>query len=433
MQFTVKNTSDLGRRIEVEIPNTRVAGEVDRRLRELSRTANIRGFRKGKVPLQVIKQQFGEQVRGDAVNELIRQTYTDAVTKENLRPIGGPTIEPIQVAPGSDLKFAAVFEVLPEIKVGEVEKFQVERPVADITDADIDAMLQTMRRQQIKYQPVERASVKGDRVTVDFLGRLDGVAFAGGEGKDMPVVIGSGRAVADFEAALIGMSAGESKTAPVKFPDNYGSKDLAGKTTEFDLAVKSVEEEFLPPVDDEFAVAFGLHEGGVTALREEVRKSMEREAAEAIRGRLRTQVFETLERENPVQVPRTLLDQQIQQMQIELMQRTGRTDASQIPAREPFEEPARRRVMLGLLIGELVRREGLKVDRQRLFARLDELAAAYPNPDEVRQTYLQNQDMLRQVETAVLEDQVVDWVVARAHVTDRAISFAELTGFGRQA
>jgi trigger factor len=433
MQFTVTNTSGLGRRIEVEIPNTRVAGEVDRRLRDLSRTANIRGFRKGKVPLQVIKQQYGEQVRGDAVNELIRQSYSDAVAKENLRPVGGPTIEPIQIEPGSDLKFAAVFEVLPEITVGAVEGYEFQRPVAAITETDIDAMLESMRRQQVKYVPVDRASIKGDRVTVDFLGKLDGVAFAGGEGKDMPVVIGSGRAVADFEAALIGVTAGESKTAPVKFPDNYGSKDLAGKTTEFELTVKSVEEEFLPPIDDAFATAFGIHEGSVQALRDEVRGSMEREAAEASRARVRTQVFETLARENPVQVPKALLDQQVQQMQIELMQRMGAQDASQIPAREPFEEPARRRVMLGLLVGELVRREGIKADRQGMLNRLDQIVAAYPNAEEMRRAYLQDQNAMRQIETGVLEDQVVDWVLGRARVTDQPISFAELTGFGRQA
>lgn len=433
MQFTVTNTSGLGRRIEVEIPNTRVAGEVDRRLRDLSRTANIRGFRKGKVPLQVIKQQYGDQVRGDAVNELIRQSYTDAVAKENLRPVGGPTIEPIQIEPGSDLKFAALFEVLPDITVGAVEGYEFQRAVAQITDADIDAMLESMRKQQIKYLPVERASIKGDRVTVDFLGKLDGVAFAGGEGKDMAVVIGSGRAVADFEAALIGVTAGESKTAPVTFPENYGSKDLAGKTAEFALTVKSVEEEFLPPIDDAFATAFGIREGSVQSLRDEVRGSMEREAAEASRARLRTQVFETLARENPVQVPRALLDQQIQQMQIDTMQRMGLQDASQIPSRELFEEPARRRVMLGLLIGELVRREGMKADRQAIINRLDEMASAYPNPDEVRRAYLQNQDAMRQIETGVLEDQVVDWVMGRARVTDQPISFAELTGFGRRS
>jgi trigger factor len=305
--------------------------------------------------------------------------------------------------------------------------------VAAISETDVDAMLESMRKQQVKYVPVERASIKGDRVTVDFLGKLDGVAFAGGEGKDMPVVIGSGRAVADFESALIGVTAGQSKTAPVKFPDNYGSKDLAGKVTEFELTIKSVEEEFLPPIDDEFATAFGIREGSVQALREEVRGSMEREAAAAARTRLRAQVFEALSRENPVQVPRALLDQQVQQMQIDLMQRMGSQDASQIPAREPFEEPARQRVMLGLLIGELVRREGIKADRQSIINRVEEMAASYPNAEEMRRAYLQNQDAMRQIETGVLEDQVVDWVMGRARVTDQPISFAELTGFGRQA
>jgi trigger factor len=433
MQFTVKTTAGLERRIEVQIPSTRVAGEVDRRLRDLSRTANVRGFRKGKVPLPVIKQQFGSQVHGDTVSELIRQTYSEAVTKENLRPVGGPRIEPIQVSPGQDLKFAAVFEVLPEVAVNPVTTLEIERPVAQINDADIDAMLESMRRQRVSYAPVERAAVKGDRVVVDFAGRVDGVAFDGGTGTDMAVVIGAGRAIADFENALAGMAKGDSKTAPVKFPDNYGAKELAGKSAEFDLTVKSVEEEVLPVVDDAFADAFGLAEGGVDALRAEVRKSMEREASEATRTKLRTQVFEALQRDNQLELPKSLVDEQIQQLQIDMLQRMGREDMSQMPPREPFEEPARRRVQLGLLIGELVRRENLTVDRERVFARLDELAASYPNPAEVKRAYLQNQDGMRQIETAVMEDMAVEWVLSRARVTDRPTSFAELTGFGRQA
>jgi trigger factor len=259
------------------------------------------------------------------------------------------------------------------------------------------------------------------------------VAFEGGTGTDMAVVIGSGRAIADFESALIGMSKGETKTAPVKFPDNYGAKDLAGKQAEFDLTVKAVEGEVLPVVDDAFAQAFGLAEGGVDALRGEVRKSMEREAAQAIRTKLRAQVFEALQRDNQVDLPRSLVDEQIQQLQIDLLQRMGREDMSQLPPRQPFEEPARKRVALGLLIGELARRENLSADRDRLFARLEEVAAAYPNPDEVKRAYLQNANAMRQIETAVIEDLAVDWVLARAAVTDRPTSFAELTGFGKQA
>jgi trigger factor len=323
--------------------------------------------------------------------------------------------------------------VLPVVTINPVAALEIERPVATIGDADIDAMVESMRRQRVTYSPVERAAAKGDRVMVDFAGRVDGVAFDGGTGTDMSVVIGSGQAIADFENALAGMRKGETKTAPVKFPDNYGAQHLAGKNAEFDLTVKSVEEAVLPVVDDAFANAFGLAEGGVAALRGEVRKSMEREAADATRNKVRTQVFDALHRDNQLELPVSLVEEQVQQLQRDLLQRMGRQDASQLPPREPFEEPARRRVKLGLLIGELVRRENLVVDRERVFARLEELAASYPNPDEVKRAYLQSQDGMRQLETAVMEDLAVEWVLGRARVTDRPTSFAELTGFNKQA
>jgi trigger factor len=430
MQFTVQTTQGLERRIEVQVPHTRVAGEVERRLRDLSRTANIRGFRKGKVPLNVIKQQFGAQAHGDAVSELIRQTYTDAVQKEKLRPAAGPRIEPIQVDPGQDLKFAAIIEVMPEVVINPVAALEIERPVFEITEEDVDAMLESMRRQRATFSPVERAAKKGDRVVVDFTGRVDGKEFEGGSGQGMSVVIGSGRAIADFENALEGMSKGESKTAPVKFPDDYGAKELAGKQAEFDLTVTSVEEQVLPTIDDEFAKAFGL-EGGLEALRKEVRGSMEREAAEAVRNKVRNQVFEALARENQVELPRALVEEQIQQLQIDLLQRMGRQpqDASQLPPRDPFVEPAERRVKLGLLIGELIRRENIQIERGRVLARLDEIASAYPNPAEVRRAWLQDQQAMAQVETAVMEDLAVEWVLGRARVNEKKVGFADLTGF----
>jgi trigger factor len=429
MQFTVHTTQGLERRIEVQVPRTRVAGEVERRLRDLSRTANVRGFRKGKVPIAVIKQQFGSQVHSDAISELIRQGYSDAVSKEKLRPAGGPRIEPIQTDPEDDLKFAAVIEVMPEVVINPVTDVAIERPTFGITDADVDAMIDSMRHQRATFSAVERAAARGDRVLVDFAGRVDGTAFEGGTGTGMQVVIGAGRAIADFEAALIGMSAGESKTAPVKFPDNYGAKELAGKQAEFDLSVKAVEEKVLPAVDDDFARAFGLADAGVAGLRGEVRGSMEREATEAVRNRLRNQVFEALQRDNQVELPRALVEEQIQQLQLDLLQRMGRQDASQLPPRDPFVTPAERRVKLGLLIGELIRRESIQVDRNRVQARLAEAASAYPNPAEVQRSWLQNPDAMRQIETAVMEDLAVEWVLGRARVSEREVPFAELTGF----
>jgi trigger factor len=429
MQFTVHTTQGLERRIEVHVPHTRVAGEVERRLRDLSRTANVRGFRKGKVPLNVIKQKFGSQVQSDAVSDLIRQGYSDAVTKEKLRPAGGPRIEPIQVEADADLRFAAIIEVMPDVVVNPVAAIEVERPTYEIIEADIDAMLESMRRQKVTYSAVERAAEKGDRVTVDFTGRVDGKEFDGGSGKGMAVVIGAGRAIADFENALIGMSKDESKTAPVKFPDNYGAAELAGKQAEFDLKVTAVEGPVLPPVDDDFARAFGLGEAGLAGLRAEVRSSMEREASEAVRKRLRDQVFDALSRENNLELPRALVEEQIQQLQYDLLQRMGRQDFSQMPPREPFVEPAQRRVKLGLLIGELIRRENIQVDRGRVMARLQDMASAYPNPEEVQRNWLQNQDAMRQIETAVMEDLAVEWVLGRARVSEKPVSFAELTGF----
>jgi trigger factor len=433
MQFTVNTTSGLERRIEVEIPQARVAGEVDRRLRDLSRTARIHGFRPGKVPLPVIKQQFGSQVHGDAVTELIRQGYSDAVKQEKLRPAGNPSIEPIQVAPGADLKFAAVVEVMPEVVVKPVGSLQVERPTVAITEAEVDAMLDSMRGQRVTYAAAERPAQKGDRVTVDFAGRSGGVAFEGGTGSDMQVVLGANQVIADFDNALVGMSKGEKKTAPVKFPENYGAPELAGKDAEFDLTVKSVEAPVLPAVDEEFAKSFGIGDGGLATLRAEVRKSMEREAADAIRTKVRNQVFEALQQQNEVELPNALVEEQVQQLQMDLLQRMGRSDMSQMPPRDPFVEPAKRRVKLGLLIGELIRRENITVDRARVAARLDEVASGYPNPEEVRRSWLQNPEAMRQIETSVMEDLAVEWVLANASVKDKAVPFAELTGFNRQA
>lgn len=433
MQVTETLSAGLKREYKVVVNQAELDQELNAKLVDLSKRANIKGFRPGKVPFKVVQQQYGGQARGDVVNEMIRSSYGEAISKNQLRPVGDPRIEPVSVEPGSDLQFAAIIEVFPEFTLSPLDSLAVERQTVDISEADVDAMIESMRKQRVEYRAVERPAQSGDRVTVDFLGKLDGTPFAGGEGKDTPFVLGAGRAIADFETALTGMSAGESKTAPVTFPGNYGAAELAGKQTEFDLTVSKVEEPVLPEVDDEFAKAFGLEEGGVERLREEVRKSMEREAAEAIRTRVRNEVFDALQKANPIDLPRSLVNDQIQSLQLEMMQRMGARDASQIPAREPFEEPARRRVALGLLLGEVINREALKLDRERVANRLDELCSAYPNPEEVRRSYLSNPDALRQLEASVLEDQAVDFVLSKAQVTDKPQSFTEVTGFGRQS
>lgn len=432
MQVSLTATGGLERRLEVAVPAQRVTSEIEQRLKQISRTARLKGFRPGKAPFSVIQKQFGEQVRAEVIGDLMRSTFAEAVSKENLRPAGGPKIEPLTLPPEADLKYAATFEVFPEVKIKPVDTIAIERVTANITEEDVDAMIESMRRQRPVFTEVQRAAADTDRVTVDYDGKIDGKPFEGSVGRDVQFVVGSGRVLPELDAAVKGASAGETRTATLKYPENHASKELAGKTAEFTLTVKKVEEQSLPEVNEEFAKSFGVEEGGTAALREEVRKSMEREVADLVRSRVRTQVMDALYKENTIEVPRALVEEQIQQLQLDMARRMGARDASQIPPREPFEEPARRRVALGLIIAEIIRSENLKVDRERVQAQLEELASNYPNPDEVRRAYLQNPEAMRQIESAVLEEQTVDWILERARVTERVVSFKELTGFGQQ-
>ena len=292
-------------------------------------------------------------------------------------------------------------------------------------------MIESMRRQRPNFTAVERAAQETDRVTLDFEGKIDGQPFEGGEGRDVPLIVGAGQTMAELDAGVRGAKAGDRKTISVAFPAEHPNKNLAGRAAELDVTVKSVEEQTLPAVDEEFCRAYGVEEGGIEALRAEVRKSMDRELAGVVRNRLRTQVMDALYRDNLIEVPRTLIDENVQQLQVDMGRRMGAKDVSQLPPREQFEESARRRVALGLLLGQIVQNEGLKVDRERVLARLNDLIVTYPNPEEARRAYLQNPDAMKQIESSVLEDQVVDWVLERARITDKPTSFKDLTGFGQ--
>lgn len=431
MQVSLTATSGLERRLEVAVPATEVATQVEQRLKNISRTARLKGFRPGKAPITVVRKQFGEQVHAEVVSDLMRSSFAQAISQEKLTPAGGPRIEPITMGPGTELKYAATFEVLPEIKIKPFDTIAVERPAAAVTDDDIDAMLESMRRQRPVFTVVERPAQDTDRVTIDFDGRINGEPFEGGEGRDVTVVVGSRQALIELEAGVKGASAGENRTVSLSFPADSPNKMIAGKTAELQVTIKRVEQQSLPEVDEEFCRAYGVEEGGVDALRVEVRKSMERELGDVIRNRVRGQVMESLYRENSFEVPRALIDEQVQRMQVDAARRMGAKDASQVPAREVFEDQARRRAALGLLMGQIVSTEGIKVDRERVQTRLNDLVASYPNPEEVRRAYVQNADAMRQVESVVLEDQIVDWIVDRASVTDKPMSFKDLTGFGQ--
>ena len=429
MQVSVENTGKLERRMQVQVPAERVSKEIASRLKQLSRTARLNGFRPGKAPMTVIRQQFGPQVHREVIGELMQTSFSEAVTQNQLAPAGNPRIEPRSVAEGQDLTYVATFEVFPEVALQPIDSLELERVTADVTESDIDAMIERLRKQQMRFSTASRAAATGDKVTVDFEGSIDGVAFAGGKGEAVPIVLGEKRMLPQLEEGLLGLSAGEEKTVEVDFPADYRATELAGKRANFKVAVKAVDAPALPELDEEFCKSFGVTEGGLPKLREDVAANMRRELDQTLRNRNKTAVMEKLFQANPVEVPNTLIESQVRDMQMEAMRRSGAKDASQAPPPEPLVEPARRRVALGLLFNDIIRREKIVLDPARANARLDEMVGAYGDAEGLKRAYQQNAEAMRQVESLALEDQVVDWVLAHAKVQDKNSTFKELMNF----
>ena len=334
------------------------------------------------------------------------------------------------MAAGEDLKYRAIFEVFPEVTLANVDGLEVTRPVAEVAEADIDAMVENLRAQRPKFNEVERESLNGDRVTMDFVGLLDGAEFEGSNGTDVVVQLGGGRMLAEFEAGIVGMKAGDERKIDVRYPDGYHNASLAGRTATFDVHMKKVEEKSLPDLDDAFCLEYGVTEGGIAQLRSEVADNMRRELEGNVRARLRQQLLDKLLAANPVEVPKSLVDAQVREMQVDTARRMGAKDASQLPPPDSFVEPARRRVALGILVGELIKTRGITLDRERVETRLADLAGGYPDPAAILKAYRQNAEAMRQVENMVLEDQVVDYLLERAKVTDQPTTFKEVMNFG---
>lgn len=429
MQVSVESTGKLERRMQVQVPAERVSKEIDARLKNLSRTARLNGFRPGKAPIKVIRQQFGMQVHREVIGELLQSSFAEAVTEKKLSPAGNPRIEPQSVDEGQDLKYVATFEVFPEVTLQPFDTLDLERVTAEVTESDIDAMIERLRKQQLKYTAVTRPATSEDKVTIDFLGKIDGTEFAGGKADDIGIVLGEGRMLPELEAGLIGGTSGEQRDITVNFPADYRATELAGKQAIFSTTIKKIEEPTLPALDDEFCAAFGVTEGGIPKLREDVAANMRRELEQNLRNRNKTAMMEKIFLANPIDVPNALVESQIRDMQIEAMRRAGAKDVSQAPPREPLVEPARRRVALGLIFNDVIRRENLVLDPERANARLDEMVGAYGDPAALKRAYQQNPDAMRQVESLALEDQVVDWILAHAKVHEKASSFKELMNF----
>lgn len=430
MQVSVEQTGALERRMEVSVPLERIEQAMDERLRQVSRTARLKGFRPGKAPLKVIRQQFGAQVRQEVLSDLMQSSFAEAVTQQKLNPAAGPRIEPLAVGPGHDLRYRATFEVYPDVELKGVEGIAVSRPQVEVTPADVDAMVENLRGQRPRFEPVARESRDTDRVTMDFVGLVDGESFEGGQGDDVAVLLGGGRMLRNFESGIVGMKAGERRPVEVRYPDDYHNPALAGKTARFDVHVKKVEERRLPELDEEFCREYGVTEGGMEQLRREVEDNMKRELAQNIRARLKQQLLDRLLVANPVDVPKSLVDAQVREMQVEAARRLGATDAAQVPPAESFVESARRRVALGILIGEFIRTRGIQLDRERVEGRLAELAATFAEPDAFVKNYRQNPQAMRQIESLVLEEQVVDRLLELARVTDEPATFKDVMNFG---
>jgi trigger factor len=433
MMVSVETLPGLERRIEVSVPATRVRQQVDARLLKVSRTARIKGFRPGKAPIHVVRKHYGREVQQEVVSDLIRETFAEALRQEKLQPAGGPRIEPQKTGEPDGLRYTATFEVYPQIELADPAKLRLTRPVASVADGDVDTMIESLRRQRPDWAEVARGCRDGDRVTIDFEGRIDGEPFEGGKSENFTVVLGAGRLLPDFEQGVRGAAAGETREFDLRFPEEYPAARLTGKTARFEATVRKVEESSLPAIDAAFCEAFGVTEGGIEALRAEVRDNMERELAQAVQARLKTQVMDQLLAANPITVPKALVEAEIRDMQVELLRRAGQRDARQLPPRESFEPAAKRRVALGLILNEVIRRAGLQPDAGRIQARLDELVSTYADPDEARRQYLQNDAATRQLQMSVLEDQAVAWIVAAAQVKDEPATFKDIMNFGADA
>jgi trigger factor len=432
METSLETIGQLERRVELAVPVAEIESETGKRLARLAKTVKLAGFRPGKVPLRMVAQQYGPQVRSEVISDKVQAGFESAVRDHNVRVAGYPRIEPKPGAAAADrLEFQAVFEVYPDIRIGDLATATIERPVAEVGPDDVERTIEVLRKQRLHYHTVARPAASGDRVIVDFSGRIEGVEFPGGQAKDFAIVLGEGRMLPEFEAALAGMGAGETKTFGLVFPADYHGKDVAGKAAEFTLSVKSVDEPHLPAVDAEFAKAFGIASGDLAELRAEIGANLNLELKRKVEGRLKEQALAALRAKSELAVPRSLVALEMQSMAARMaedLRRQGMKPEDIKLTPEMFESGARERVALGLVLGEVVRAEGLAARPEQVKAMVQEAAQTYEQPEAVVRWHYEKPDRLSEFEALATERNVVEWVLARAQVADRPISFGELMG-----
>ena len=430
MATQLETVGGLSRKLAMAVVLSDIERDVGDRLRKLAKTVKMPGFRPGKVPMRMIEQSYGAQVQSEVLGDAVSKAFSDAVAEHSLRVAGQPQIERREDAAEGELGFTASFEIYPDITLGDVSTLEVERVACPVGDAEVEKTIDILRKQRAPWVAVPRAAAKGDRVTIDFKGTLDGVAFDGGSAEGFQVELGQGRMLPDFETGLLGTSAGDTPTFPVKFPDDYGATELAGKTAQFETKVTLVEEQQPPALDEDFAKALGVADGSVDKLRSDVRANLEREVAQRLRSRTKSAVMQALPKIASFDLPAALVTAEAEALgeraRADLKQRG--VDIDKMPPIPPdtFKEQAENRVRLGLLVAELVKTQSLQAKPDQLRKQVEEFAQAYENPGELIRYYFSDRNRLAEVEAIVLENNVTDFVMSKAKVTEKAITFDEL-------
>ncbi len=427
MQVSVETTQGLGRRVTITIAADTIATAVKKELIDVAKKVRIDGFRKGKVPKNIIEQRYGASVRQDVLGELMSRHFIDAIIKEKVNPAGAPNYKPGEYTEGQSFTYHVEFEVYPEVTLSGLDKIEIEQPVVAIKEQDIDSMVDTLRKQQSDWQATDLAATATDRVTLDFDGTVDGEAFEGGQATDFTLAMGQGRMIPGFEEGIVNHKAGDTFTIDVKFPDDYQAENLKGKNAQFAIVLKKVEQQILPELNEAFVQRFGVADGSVAGLRAEIEKNMQRELKNAIRNRVKSQALDGLVNNNDIDVPAALIDSEVDVLRRQAAQRFGgeQNQALELP-RELFAEQAKRRVQVGLLLGEVIRSNEIKVDDARVQSLIADIAAAYEDPQEVIQYYNSNKEMLDNIQNVALEEQAVDILLQKAKVTDKETDFQSL-------
>jgi trigger factor len=431
-QANIETLGQLERRLNMAVPVADIDREVEQRLQKLSRTVRMPGFRPGKVPLKIVAQQYGPQVRSEVLGDAVQKAYSDAVQEQKLKVAGYPRIEPKKGETGADkIEFSATFEVYPEVKLGDIAGVAIERPVMPVTDAEVDRTIEILRKQRVHHHEVERAAAKDDKVTVDFVGTVDGVEFAGGKGNGMSFVIGEGRMLPEFEAGVTGMKSGETKAVAVTFPADYQGKDVAGKTASFAITLKSVEEPHLPDVDAEFAKTLGVVDGDLDKMRTEVRANVEREVKKRLQANVKQKVMQALIDSSQLETPKSLVEIEVERLIEQTRQDlAGRgMKVEDLPfSPDLFQEQAKRRVALGLILSELIKTHSLAAKPEQVRALVDEHSQSYEDPAEVVKWFYSQPQRLAEFEGLAVEENVVQWALGNAKVSETPIAFTDLMG-----